>query len=73
MNETSTQVLLWRLYELTNYPYAGQIRQALEAKQKQEEQMAQMAASLQQIGGASDALSQMQGGNAGAGNPAGSL
>lgn len=73
LNETSTQVLLWRLYELTNYPYAGQIRQALEAKQQQEEQMAQMAASMQQMGGAADALSQMQGGNAGAGNPAGSL
>ncbi len=36
LDKTGTQVLLWRLYEWTNYPYAGQIRQALEARQREE-------------------------------------
>ena len=40
LDETSTQVLLWRLYEWTNYPYAGQIRQALETKQAEERALA---------------------------------
>ncbi len=59
LDQTSTQILLWQLYERTNYPYAGEIRQALVAKQQEEQQ--QMMMQQQMIGGGQNAMPDMQG------------